>query len=161
MKTKKTDVEMAPCTAVFLNRRATARYQALASIIPGRERPEETTVCYKISFVQWLITNLNVILYLSICHNLYISVLIFFMIMPSLIINAYVSLMYEFKKIEKVFTSKYVGTGPSSCKKRICQVAVSQSLRNTAAQNSPLGLFNGSILCSLCVTSWFFICNGI
>ena len=52
---------------VFLNRRAAARYRALASIIPGRERPEETTICYKISLVQ-LITNLNVILYLSTCH---------------------------------------------------------------------------------------------
>ena len=49
--------------------------------IPGRERPEETTVCYKISLVQ-LITNLNVILYLSTCHTVYISVLILFMIMP-------------------------------------------------------------------------------
>jgi len=52
---------------VFLNRRAAARYRALASIIPGRERPEETTICYKILLVQ-LITNLNVILYLSTCH---------------------------------------------------------------------------------------------
>jgi len=68
-------------TAVFLNRRAAAWYRALASIIPGHERPEETTVCYKISLVQ-LITNLNVILYLSTCHNLYISVLMLFMIMP-------------------------------------------------------------------------------
>jgi len=33
---------------VFLNRRVAARYRALASIIPGRERPEETTTCYKI-----------------------------------------------------------------------------------------------------------------
>ena len=66
---------------VFLNRRAAARYRALASIIPGRERPEETTICYKISLVQ-LITNLNIILYLSTCHTLYISVLILFMIMP-------------------------------------------------------------------------------
>jgi len=41
---------------VFLNRRAAARYCALASIIPGRERPEETTICYKISLVQ-LLTN--------------------------------------------------------------------------------------------------------
>jgi len=65
--------------AVFLNRRAAAQYQALASIIPGRERPEETTICYKISLVQ-LITNLNVILYLSTCHTMYISVLILFMI---------------------------------------------------------------------------------
>ena len=67
--------------AVFLNRRAAARYRALASIIPGRERPNETTICYKISLVQ-LITNLNVILYLSTCHTVYISVLIIFMIMP-------------------------------------------------------------------------------
>jgi len=34
--------------SVFLNRRAAARYRALASIIPGRESPEETTTCYKI-----------------------------------------------------------------------------------------------------------------
>jgi len=63
----------------FLNRRASARYRALAAIIPGRERPEETTICYKISLVQ-LITYLNVILYLSTCHTVYISVLILFMI---------------------------------------------------------------------------------
>jgi hypothetical protein len=68
-------------TPVFLNRRAAARCRALASIIPGRERPEETTICYKISLVQ-LITNLNVILYLSTCHIVHISVLILFMIMP-------------------------------------------------------------------------------
>ena len=67
--------------SVFLKRLAAARYRALASIIPGRKRPEETTICYKISLVQ-LITNLNVILYLSTCHTVYISVLIFFMIMP-------------------------------------------------------------------------------
>jgi len=66
---------------VFLNRQGVARYRALASIIPGSERPEETTVCYRISLVQ-LITNLNVILYLSTCHIIYISVLILFMIMP-------------------------------------------------------------------------------
>jgi len=51
------------CKAVFLNRQAGVRYRALASIIPGRERPIDTTICYKISLVQ-LITNLNVILYL-------------------------------------------------------------------------------------------------
>ena len=66
--------------AVFLNRLVAARYRTLASIIPGRERPEETTICYKISLVQ-SITNLNVILYLSTCHTVYISVLILFMIM--------------------------------------------------------------------------------
>jgi len=67
--------------AVFLNRRASVRYRALASIIPGHERPEETIICYKISLVK-LIINLNVILYLSTYHTLYISVIILFMIMP-------------------------------------------------------------------------------
>jgi len=66
---------------VFLNRRAAARYRVLASIIPGRERPEEITIGYKISLVQ-LITNLHVILYLSTCHTLYLSVLLLCMIMP-------------------------------------------------------------------------------
>ena len=40
--------------------------------------------------------------------------------------------MYELKKIGKVFTSKFVGTGPSFYKKRIYRAAVSQRLRNTA-----------------------------
>ena len=35
------------------------------------------------------------------------------------------------KKIGKVFTDKFVGTGPSSYKKRIYWAAVSQRLRNT------------------------------
>jgi len=35
------------------------------------------------------------------------------------------------KKIGKLFTSKFVGTGPSSYKKRIYRPAVSQRLRNT------------------------------
>jgi hypothetical protein len=39
--------------------------------------------------------------------------------------------MYELKKIGKVFTSKFVETGPSSYKKRIYRAAVSQRLRNT------------------------------
>ena len=73
----------------------------------------------KISLVQWLITNLSVIFNLSTCHTVYISVLILFMIMPLLIINTYVSLMYELKKnIGKVVTSKFVGTGPSFYKKK-------------------------------------------
>jgi predicted methyltransferase len=38
--------------------------------------------------------------------------------------------MYELKKIGKLFTSKYVGTGPSSYKKRIYRAVVSQRLRN-------------------------------
>jgi len=35
------------------------------------------------------------------------------------------------KKIGKVFTSKFIGTGPSSYKKIIYWAAVSQRLRNT------------------------------
>jgi len=90
----------------------------------------------KISLVQGLITNLKVILYLSTCHTVYISVLILFMIMPQLIINTYVSLMYELKKNGKVFTSKFVGTEPPSYEKRIYRAAVSQRLRNTALHGS-------------------------
>ena len=45
--------------------------------------------------------------------------------------------MYELKKIGKVFTSKFVGTGPSSYKKkRIYRAAVSQRLRNTALNST-------------------------
>jgi len=39
--------------------------------------------------------------------------------------------MYELKKIVKVFTSKSVGTGPSSYEKGIYRAVVSQRLRNT------------------------------
>ena len=46
--------------------------------------------------------------------------------------NTCVSLTYELKKIGTVFTSKFVGTGPSSCEKRIYRAAVSQRLSNTA-----------------------------
>ena len=55
---------------VFLNRRAAAWYRALASSIPGRQRPEETTICYNISLIK-LITNLKVILYhrIHMCTN--------------------------------------------------------------------------------------------
>jgi hypothetical protein len=35
------------------------------------------------------------------------------------------------KKTGKVFTSKFVGTGPSSCEKGIYWAMVSQRLRNT------------------------------
>jgi len=43
--------------------------------------------------------------------------------------------MYELKKNGKVFMSKFVGTGPSSYKKRIYRAAVSQRLRNTRPDN--------------------------
>jgi len=39
--------------------------------------------------------------------------------------------MYGLKKIGKVFTSKFVGTEPSSYTKIIYRAAVSQRLRNT------------------------------
>jgi hypothetical protein len=39
--------------------------------------------------------------------------------------------MYELKKNGKFFTTKFVGTGPSSCKKVIYRAAVSRRLRNT------------------------------
>jgi len=38
----------------------------------------------------------------------------------------------------KVFTSKFVGNGPSSYEKRIYRAAVSQNLRNTARHYSVL-----------------------
>jgi len=40
--------------------------------------------------------------------------------------------MCELKKIGNVVTSKFVGAGPSSYRKRIYRAAVSQRLRNTA-----------------------------
>jgi hypothetical protein len=43
--------------------------------------------------------------------------------------------MYELKKIGKVFTSKFVETGPSSYKKRIYRAAVSQRLRNAGLEH--------------------------
>ena len=86
----------------------------------------------KISLVQWLITNLNVILYLSTCHTVYIGVLIPFMIMPQLIINTYVSLTYELKKkLETYVWVNLLGPGPRLIKKRIYRATVSQRLRNT------------------------------
>ena len=46
--------------------------------------------------------------------------------------------MYELKKNGKVFTSKFVGTGPSSYEEIIYRAAVSQSLRNTDLDEPPL-----------------------
>ena len=52
--------------------------------------------------------------------------------------------MYELKKIGKVFTSKFVGTGPSSYKKRIYRAAVSQRLRNIGLDEASFPLSSGS-----------------
>jgi hypothetical protein len=60
--------------------------------------------------------------------------------------------MYEFKKNGKVFTSKFVGPGPSSYKKRIYRAAVSQRLRNT-------GLRSRSMAARL-LRSWVQIPSG-
>jgi len=43
------------------------------------------------------------------------------------------------KKNGKLFTSKFVGTGPSSYKKGIYRAAVSQGLRNTALDRAATG----------------------
>jgi len=41
------------------------------------------------------------------------------------------------KKVGKLFTSTFVGTGPSSYEKRIYRAAVSQKLRNTDLYHVP------------------------
>ena len=55
--------------------------------------------------------------------------------------------MYELKKIGKVFTSKFVGTGPSSYEKRIYRAAVSQRLRNTDVEDC-------NKFIKICSSSW-------
>jgi len=47
--------------------------------------------------------------------------------------------MYELKTNGMVFTSKSVGTGPSSYEKRIYRAAVSQRLRNTVTKDTIFG----------------------
>jgi hypothetical protein len=49
-------------------------------------------------------------------------------------------------KIGEVFTSKFVGTGPSSYKKRIYRAAVSQRLRNTVLDDPHKKVVSLSIL---------------
>ena len=51
--------------------------------------------------------------------------------------------MYELKKIVKVYTSKFVGTGASSCEKRIYRTAVSRMLRNTGLYHTLGGQTKG------------------
>jgi len=48
--------------------------------------------------------------------------------------------MYELKKNGKVFTSKFVGTEPSSYEKRIYLAAVSQRLRNTVLKHCDINI---------------------
>jgi hypothetical protein len=63
----------------------------------------------------------------------------------AIIINTYVSLMCELKKIGKVFASKSVGTGPLSYERRIYRAAVSQRLSNTGLVCSNDGHLNSCI----------------
>ena len=58
--------------------------------------------------------------------------------------------MYELKKNGKVFTGKFVGTGPSSYEKRIYRAAVSQRLGNTGVED---GIH--------CQTQTFYFCTCI
>jgi len=54
------------------------------------------------------------------------------MIMPQLIINTYVSLMFELKKMERYLRVNLLGPGPRLMEKGIYRAAVSQRLRNSA-----------------------------
>jgi len=59
--------------------------------------------------------------------------------------------MYERKKNGKVFTTIFVGTGPSSYKKKIIyRAAVSQRLRNTELVLSAQKMARYSIFQALC-----------
>jgi len=53
--------------------------------------------------------------------------------------------MYELKKkTGKIFTYKFVGTGPSSYEKRIYRAEVLQRLRNTALEHSDIIIWNNN-----------------
>ena len=62
--------------------------------------------------------------------------------------------MYE---LGRVFTSKYVATGPSSYKKRICRAAVSQRLRNTAIEGVHLRRLIGAQTLRMVESSVFLL----
>jgi hypothetical protein len=82
-------------------------------------------------------------------------------------------LMYELKKIGKVFTSKFVGTGPSSYEKRIYRAAVLHRLRNpnlrrrSSAARPPrlwVRMQPGAwmfVCCECCVLSGRGLCDGL
>jgi len=57
-------------------------------------------------------------------------------------------------KNRKVFTSKFVGTGPSSYEKIIYRAAVSQNLRNTAIDSPKYG---GRFALTLCPNTLPFL----
>jgi hypothetical protein len=59
--------------------------------------------------------------------------------------------MYELEIIGNVFTSKFVGTGPSSYEKRIYRAAVSQRLRNPV-------LYLGTVA-DVTFSLWLLVCG--
>jgi hypothetical protein len=56
--------------------------------------------------------------------------------MPQLIINTYVSLIYELKKMERYLRVNLLGPVPHLIKKRIYGAVVSQRLRNTVVDKN-------------------------
>ena len=59
------------------------------------------------------------------------------MIMPQLIINTYVSLMYELKnKMERYLRVNLLGPGPRLMEKRIYRAAVSQRLSSAGLKDA-------------------------
>ena len=66
--------------------------------------------------------------------------------------------MYELKKIGKLFTSKYVGNGPSSYEKRIYWTAVLRRLRNTTVE--PVYNFKQCSLDCSCLPAYSGCRNG-
>jgi len=57
------------------------------------------------------------------------------------------------KKWKGIFTSKFVGTGPSSYDNRIYRAAVSQSLRNTDLVDTHNAIFPSCT--SACKATWY------
>ena len=58
----------------------------------------------------------------------------------------------------KVFTSKFVGTGPSSCEKRIYRAAVSKRLRNTGLEGKQV--MKHRVRTGECLTRYFY-CGSV
>jgi len=61
------------------------------------------------------------------------------------------------KKFGKVFTGKFVGTGPSSYEKRIYLAAVSQRSRNTALGAIGMDIQEGTLASLLNPTSFKYL----
>jgi hypothetical protein len=66
--------------------------------------------------------------------------------------------MYKFKKFGKVFTSKFIGTGPSSYEKRIYRAVISQRLRNNGLKQELWGFVTATHASTLDVRCWSY-CN--